>query len=354
MNKPFIILVFAFFIATISIGHIRAQTVNITVNVEVSAQVGGCGDGIISVGETCDGANLGGSSCISQGFTGGALSCSLACTYNTSACTGGGNSGGGNSGGGGGGGAPSIPTTNVVFTGRAYPGSTVTLLKDAQVAATTIADSNANFQMYISGLSTGTYIFSTYSEDSNGIRSVLQTFPVAVTSGVTIKVGNIFIAPTIAVDKSEVKKGDNIIIFGQSAPNSEITINVNSEEEHFIKKTADPNGVYTLSFDTSVLESGQHTTRSKSSVMGEISSYSKVVGFIVGTKNISQEIPKNNMLKGDVNNDKKVNLVDFSITAYWYKRQLTDAFKKVEIERLNGDGKIDLIDFSIIAYNWTG
>jgi hypothetical protein len=49
-----------------------------------------------------------------------------------------------------------------------------------------------------------------------------------------------------------------------------------------------------------------------------------------------------------------VNLVDFSIAAYWYKRPLSADFKVKEAAKLNGDGKIDLVDFSIMAYYWTG
>ena len=48
---------------------------------------GNCGNGVIDAGEQCDGADLGGASCSSLGFPGGTLSCSAACTYNTSACT---------------------------------------------------------------------------------------------------------------------------------------------------------------------------------------------------------------------------------------------------------------------------
>jgi hypothetical protein len=50
-----------------------------------------------------------------------------------------------------------------------------------------------------------------------------------------------------------------------------------------------------------------------------------------------------------MNNDRRVNLVDFSIAAYWYKRSSPPA--SVD---LNGDGKVDLVDFSIMAFYWTG
>lgn len=49
-----------------------------------------CGNGVIETGEDCDGTNLGGATCTSLGFSGGTLACSPSCTYDTSACTTGG------------------------------------------------------------------------------------------------------------------------------------------------------------------------------------------------------------------------------------------------------------------------
>ena len=186
------------------------------------------------------------------------------------------------------------------------------------------------------------------------MRSSLLTFPVSITSGATTNVSGIFIAPTISVDKSEVKRGDNIAIFGQSAPTSEIVITVNSEEEFFVKEKTDASGVYLHNFDTSVLEMGQHTTKSKSALNGEISSFGKIASFLVGTKNVAATIATKCPGKADLNNDCKVNLVDFSIAAYWYKRPLSAVFKTTETAKLNGDGKVDLVDFSIMAFYWTG
>lgn len=49
-----------------------------------------CGDGNADAGEACDGADLSGQSCASQGFSGGVLSCDAGCSFDTSGCTGGG------------------------------------------------------------------------------------------------------------------------------------------------------------------------------------------------------------------------------------------------------------------------
>lgn len=260
------------------------------------------------------------------------------------------NNGGGGTGGGGG--ILDNPT-RVIFSGRAYPKSTVTLLQDAQVVASTVAGQDAKFSISLSGVTPGNYIYSVYSEDNNGLRSSLLSFPVSVTQGVTTNVGGIFITPTIDVDKSEVRRGDDIIIFGQTAPSSTITISINSAEEFFEKRTTDDSGVYLVNFDTSVLEMGDHHTKSKTALNGEVSSFSKVIGFIVGTRNVFAK-DKKKFLKGDLNKDGRVNLLDFSIAAFWYKQKLSANFKVIEKERLNGDGRLDLLDFSIMAFYWTG
>src|SRR3989338_4875447 len=81
---------------------------------------------------------------------------------------------------GGGGGSSAIPVsdtgTGASFSGSAYPNSTVTVLKDAQVAATSISGSDASFQMTLSNLAAGNFIFSLYSEDNNGKQSSLFSF----------------------------------------------------------------------------------------------------------------------------------------------------------------------------------
>jgi len=340
-NKKIIATVFL--VPLILLSHLVYASVQ-----EASTGISLCGNGVIDQGEECDGFNLAGQTCTSRGFSGGSLSCNSNCTINTSACT----SGGGGGGGGGGGAIPS--PTGIILSGRAYPGMKVTVLKDAQIAATTIADSAANFRVAVSGLSAGGYIFGVYSEDGQGRRSSLLTFPVTVTSGVTVEVGNIFIAPTIAVDKSEVKQGDNIAIFGQSVPKADITIQVSSEEDFFAKTVADVSGVYLYNLGTEILDYGSHFTKSKAAKDGEISSFSRAVSFLVDTKNVAKVVPTKCPAKADLNNNCRVNLVDFSIAAYWCKRPLSVLFAATEKEKLNGDGKIDLVDFSIMAFYWTG
>ncbi|MEN9582926.1 MAG: hypothetical protein RL641_880, partial [Candidatus Parcubacteria bacterium] len=163
----------------------------------------------------------------------------------------------------------------------------------------------------------------------------------------------IFIAPSISVDKSQVKKGDDITIFGQSATEATITIQVNSNQQFFANAQSDKNGVYLTRFDTTKLELGSHSTKSKASLTSEFASnYGQAALFTVGNQNIDKKPGECTM--ADLNCDKRVDILDFSIAAYWYNRPLSESFKEIEKTKLSKDGKINLVDFSIIAYYWTG
>jgi hypothetical protein len=261
--------------------------------------------------------------------------------------------------GGGGGGGATVGTatgnTNtggsgrVTFSGRAYPRSKVSILKDGTLVASTIADPKADFSVSINSLSDGNYNFSVYGYDTNDRKSTSFSFPLYITENSTINIGGIFLSPTIDIDKSSVKRGENVAIFGQSVPESDVTISVHSEQEFFNKVKTDKDGVYLLNFDTTPLEIGGHSAKSKSAYATEVSPFGNTVAFKVGTETKIKEAMTCSTLRGDLNCDKKVNLVDFSIMAYWYKKS-----SPPDNVDLNKDGKINLVDFSIMAFNWTG
>lgn len=72
-----------------------------------------CGDGFIDPAESCDGNdNLGGATCVTQGFASGTLTCSSSCGYTTTVCVAAAGGGGGGGGGGSVSSAPSAPSVN--------------------------------------------------------------------------------------------------------------------------------------------------------------------------------------------------------------------------------------------------
>lgn len=329
---------------------VRADLITATV------KIGLCGDGIVDTNEQCDGAALNGASCTTQGFTGGTLSCDPACDFDTSACTntpvddGDDDEGGGNTGGGGGGGTTAPPpATAVAFSGVTFSGREVAILRDAQQIATAIAGNDGRFFITVPGLSGGSYVFTLSSTDAHGLRSPLHSIPVEVVANTTKYITDVLIAPTVGVDKREVRQGSTVQIFGTSPPDAQIVLRFSNAEEQDTIETIEVSGSYQVTVNTAGLARGQHSIRAHYVLNGKTSPESHVVGFSVGDRDILVEAPVRSSMRGDINNDGFVNLVDFSIMAFWYKKSSPPA--SVD---MNGDGVVDLADFSIMAFYWTG
>ncbi len=184
MSKNLLLIIFVLIIFP---GY--SNIIAVTEDVSLSATVLGCGNDTIDGSEQCDGVDLGGASCVSQGFASGTLSCSVSCTFNTSSCIStpivqsGGSSGS----------YPAFNYTSIIFSGYTLPYNKVFILKDGQLIATTMSDSFGHFSSTINGFSSGLYNFSIYAENKENMRSGLTTFPVYITARTTNNINNIFI-----------------------------------------------------------------------------------------------------------------------------------------------------------------
>lgn len=257
---------------------------------------------------------------------------------------------GGGGGGGGGGGSSSSGTEQqgVIFRGIAYPGSIVTLFKNGVIVAEQPTSPDATFEIIINGLRTGTYLFSLRGQDNEGRQSALNTYTIFVTAGITTIVKGIFIAPTVSLDKKEVRRGDTLTVLGKSTQNAEVTLIFNSETQLIKKTTVDPSGAWFYKLDTLELEYGDHQVKARTALNTDMTSFSQSLAFKIGTQSIVNDLIVSFSIY-DLNKDGRVNLVDFSILVYWYRR--TDPPKTVDF---NGDLKVNLIDFSLLIYHWTG
>jgi hypothetical protein len=146
----------------------------------------------------------------------------------------------------------------------------------------------------------------------------------------------------------KIKKGDTLSIFGFTAPNSDVTLNVNSTMEFIEKIKSNVTGAYFKAFNTQVLELGDHTTKSQSEKVSLVSPYSETAPFKVADTSV--EVPIDNCKRSDLNCDGKVNLTDFSILLFYWNKT-NPANPRADINR---SGIVDLTDFSIMLYDWTG
>lgn len=248
--------------------------------------------------------------------------------------------------GGGGGGGDSSGYGSVAISGIAYPGATIVILKDGRIATQTVADPGGMFNVLLSEVRASQYVIGVYAQDSAGRKSPPYSFPVILTDKVTVTIANIFLAPTIGVDKSVVAQGEPIGIFGSSAPNTQVNIYVHSAQEFVEKVTANTAGAWYKQFDTTFLELGDHSTFSRAVLSEKVTNTSITVPFIVGTTSV----PLETLGRSDLNNDSRVNITDFSMLLYYWQKT-PPIGSKVDIIK---DGVVNSSDLSIMLYDWTG
>jgi len=241
----------------------------------------------------------------------------------------------------GGGGGPIFAT--VVFKGKASPDAFITILRNNSVASTTTADSSANFSATLTGVPIGIWTFSIWAEDKEGKESLTLSFKTSLTSGTTTFAG-IFLAPTINLNSTEITKGEFLDIYGYTAPESEVSVYIDSRGEIIETIKAENDGKWFYSLDITSLEKGfSYSVKAKAiSPEGLISSFSEVLEFYL-------ELEEEEILcpRADLNRDGRTDMIDFSILLYWWQKYDACADQ-------NQDGIVNLIDFSIMMYHWTG
>lgn len=314
----------------------QAATADTSITVTV------CGDSIIEGNEDCEGSDLNNQTCQTLGYDSGTLACSANCTFDTSGCSSVSETPPSPGGGGGGGGGPIPITTKVIIQGKAYSDAPLTILKDGQVIVATKADSEADFKVVLSTITPGVYTFGVFAEDKEGEKSITFSFTVNVAAGTITTISGIFIPPTIGLNKRTLARGETLDIYGQTAPESDVDIYINSDEEIIEKTKANQIGVWALLLDTGLLTAGTHFARAKAMANGLTSGFSHALSFYLGVGAETGICPRT-----DLNGDGRTNLIDFSILMYWWNQAN-------ECADQNNNGIVDLADFSIMMYWWTG
>ncbi len=238
-----------------------------------------------------------------------------------------------------------IPKTAVSFAGQAYPYALVSLLKNGVLKDTIKASSVGDFNITIEEKYDSNVLYSLFAEDTNNNRSLLLNYPVAVQSGFLTQVSGIRFAPTILTDKSQVKAGDYLTVNGYALPNKDLEIVVDGMSKKTFTLTSNKDGSYKIVLPINELTKGDYYVYAK---YKDDTRVSKFITFKIGDTN-TYYTEALSSIPGDCNSDKVINLIDFSVLAFWYGKE--NPPKCVDT---NTDSKIDLVDFSILAFYWTG
>lgn len=281
----------------------------------------------------------------------------------------GGDAGVGGSGGGGGGGSGGNAGSTagggfegtdgiyrsgdgrVIISGYAFPNSTVTILIDGQILDTISANREGRYSITIDEIARGVYTFGVYAEDSRDVKSSTFSTSFTVTGARTSALSNVNVTPSIKVTPDPVDIGQTLTVSGYALPNSTVTIEngkLNAPSTRELTTTANSDGEWTTTIDTSGFTQGTYQIRAKSAQSeadgGNSTHFSDYTFYGVGQ---TADLPIN----ADLNRDGRVNLIDFSILLFWWNSNGGDSDPPADINR---SGQVNLTDFSILLFNWTG
>ncbi len=236
----------------------------------------------------------------------------------------------------------------VLFSGFTFPNALTFLIGNGQKIASIRADDRGVFSLSTDIAVPGSYTFYLYSEDKDRRRTPIVTVQ-KVVDGVSLLEQDIVLAPLISLGSSSVPKNTNILVQGKAVPGKTVQITLRGVgQEVTYKAITNSFGEYTLSIPTGTLLAGTYLVQLKiflSPTVASASSDLQVLEIVAAP--VIQKLPQKvvqKVIKGDFNNDGKVDSKDFSILAFWYKKK---GFP-VAID-LNGDKVIDIKDMSIFS-----
>lgn len=236
--------------------------------------------------------------------------------------------------------------TGVRFTGEAYPNARVVLLKKGQEVLETRADTRGLFSASLPEDYDANILYSLFAEDLHGEQSLLINYPLVVRMGYISHLSGIRFPPTVTTDKVEAKHGSFVTVSGYALPNKTMLVTLEGSGGNKDFSFESPHGgAYKIVVPLAGLSKGEYVVSVKYRGDARVS---KLIKFIIGELNIFQPDTLLN-IPGDCNSDKIINLVDFSVLAFWYGKN-----NPPRCVDTNGDGKINLVDFSILAFYWTG
>ncbi|HBI25381.1 TPA: hypothetical protein DDX30_01165 [Candidatus Wolfebacteria bacterium] len=241
-------------------------------------------------------------------------------------------------GGGGGGGSVYVAPT-VTFSGRAYPGASVSLFariggQDIPLERNIEVRADGTFTIDFSGALRGLESFGLAILDKDGNVAQIKTYTMDKITRATEQ-KNLYIAPTAGLIQRTVTIGNNAGIAGSAAPGSVIRAEVDGQPVAAQAQVGN-DGTYRLLVNTNGLAYGGHIIRMKQVDKDGIESdWSPSKVFMVSRALVTQ---------ADLNNNGGIDIGDWSIFLTRFASTDTEARKQVD---LNNDGKVDISDFSV-------
>lgn len=239
---------------------------------------------------------------------------------------------------------PAETGPTVELHGFAAPNASLIVQRNGVQITTSTADSQGVFSIVLTDQPTGQQTYTVLATDTDGRQLAPITFVFNLKNGTTTIVTGVFPGPSIALDTTSVKLGQDVTVTGTTVPGSAVALTVHSDQTMSLSTVADTLGHWAQIISTKLLAPGTHTATAQAQTGSTLSSQSQTVEFAV-----SALAKCDGKKTADLNCDASVNLTDFSILLYfWQKTHPTNTRADI-----NGDGIVTIIDFSIMLYQWT-
>lgn len=231
---------------------------------------------------------------------------------------------------------------DIRFSGRAYPGATLTVLMQDVGATFTpvqqdiVTSPSGTFSIVFHGLPQGVLrAYGISIADKDGRLAQTKTYRTAIVEQKEFTT-TIFATPTLGFTQSAaVKKGSPLRTVGHATPLYRIEAQIDGVAQR-MKIVAGADGFYRAEFDTNDFTLGSHTIR-----MRQIDRDYNASEFSAAKVFRVSELP---VPHADFNGDGRVNVSDWSIFLTRWNSIIPEMRK---IADLNGDGKVNISDFSI-------
>jgi uncharacterized membrane protein YgcG len=267
--------------------------------------------------------------------------------------TGGDGAGSGSGGGGGSGtdGGDRLPQADIRISGWAYPGGNVSFIRDGTLVTTRTAGGDGEFDHLTEGLDRGSYTFSVFGVDPDGMRGATFSTTLWLQSDTVNTLSNILLPPTVRLTENSIEPGVPLLVSGYTVPGADVTawlrtrLGEVSSVDITASTTALGNGTWSLTLPTTGLARGTYELIAQASVPERGVESDRSLRTTVG---IGVSVADSDCKSiGDLNCDGAVNLVDFSILLFHWNTAES-------VADINNDGVVSLPDFSIMLFNWTG
>lgn len=232
----------------------------------------------------------------------------------------------------------------VVFSGQAYPGSKIEVLRrgslDENASYLTVplethkVSDDGTFDLSLGVLVSDEYFFALRVEDKDGRKTGIIAFNVDLKTTNILEARDIFMPPTVELEKTVAARGKEINIFGYAGPKNFIEVEIGGS----IVKTTEvgEDGHWTTAISTSALTPREYAVKVRQvDCSGQKSRFSLTKSFKISLLKFPEV---------DFNGDGIINITDWSVFLFRWGQD--DESTRYTID-LNKDGKINISDFSI-------